>query len=151
MFDGSYLLGELGDALWSPISDDTYPQCETFVAALYGNFENMTDSDTVCLQVLDSQLPPTSNALRYHIQRAVYQVSIWQNALKPIVTIPSPKLHGWTQHGLPYLFDTSPANKLLTIACKCKRNGCQGNSCKCKKIVCHVLMHASGRRTTVIT
>ena len=40
-------------------------------------------------------LPPTSDALHFHIQRAHYQAAIWKQAHLAHQDIPDPQVGGW--------------------------------------------------------
>ena len=99
-----------------------------------------TDSARVILfqkGVSAEALPPTSNALHYHILRSHYQAKLWRqaNVLKPC--LPDPIGHGWKLQDevlVPELMSLSPISNacLEVIFCACKM-GFWSLRCKCRK------------------
>ena len=82
-------------------------------------------------------LPPNSDALKLHIERAHFQANVWKqaNVVKPI--LPSPVTMGWSLDGdrlIPLLMtlDPIPQACLEMISCKCS-SGCITLRCSCKK------------------
>ena len=82
-------------------------------------------------------LPPTNDALHYHILRAHYQSLVWNQAhvLKPV--LPAPDDCGWqTGDGRlrPKLMSLTPVPVacIEVISCGCK-TGCRTSRCKCRK------------------
>jgi hypothetical protein len=72
-------------------------------------------------------LPPSSNALSYHIRRAHYQAQIWLNSLVPVASLPSPVDYGWYHDDtskilLPTLMtnDAVPKQCVELVYCGCK-------------------------------
>ena len=52
---------------------------------------------TQCSRTIDN-IPPTQNALKQHLKRAIYQAGyIWAKALEPKLIPPSPKDWGWQE------------------------------------------------------
>jgi hypothetical protein len=135
MSKAEFSLQALGSLDWCGIADSLYKECERYVCKLYGEHESLTEARYNLLatkQLAESQLPPSSNALKYHIQRASYQISIWKSALSPVMDVPPAKDHGWTPELLRYHCDKSPTHTLLISACGCKK-ACDSNICKCRK------------------
>ena len=69
----------------------------------------------------DDVLPPNSDCLLNHIERANYQTAVWNQSLSPQMNIPSPAGHGWILDGeYKILWRTLPAapDSLLEIV-KC--------------------------------
>ena len=66
--------------------DERQQGCSRFVCSLYGN--NGEDTDRVRYKLFCSKnaqtcnLPPTRDALKYHVARANYQACIWHNSLE---------------------------------------------------------------------
>lgn len=83
-------------------------------------------------------LPPTRDALLLHINRAIYQASIWFTSHESSTIIPSPVGFGWKMgvNQLDIIWMTQPeAAKACVelIKCTCKREkGCR--TCKCAKL-----------------
>ena len=82
-------------------------------------------------------LPPTSDVLKLHIERAHFQANVWKqaNVVKPI--LPSPVTMGWSLDGdhlipLPITLDPIPQACLEMISCQCS-SGCIMLRCSCKK------------------
>ena len=93
--------------------------------------------------------PPTSDALRQHIQRAVLQCSIWREAWITNHVELDPRKFGWVVNNDDFspLWMTNPeASKSCQelVKCGCKK-ACSGR-CKCKKagFVCTELCFCSG-------
>ena len=111
-------------------------RCESFIARMYCDFENVTEARYRLFATKsvekEAQLPPSRNALKYHIQRAGYQVMIWKNAIKPMIDVPSPKGNGWDDSYQPILCDNSPTLN-ETVCCGCKKSMCVKESCCCLK------------------
>ena len=62
-----------------------------------GNVENADEARCVLFKKTTSPdvLPPTSDALKYHILRAHYQALIWNLAYHPTPNIPELYQYGW--------------------------------------------------------
>ena len=65
---------------------------------------------------LMERLPPTQNALLQHVNRCVYQASIWTENPKPVIAAPSPDGFGWykSDSGWHPIWTTVPA---AAVAC----------------------------------
>lgn len=131
---GSYDLS-LGPEDWAPLSEDTYRECERFISHLYGSYDNATEAryKTIALKNVagEAQLPPSQNALQYHIKRANYQVTLWKLALSPMILPQPTSMHGWDDNLLPIMSDAQDDVNCILSACKCKKSGCKSNTCKC--------------------
>ena len=83
-------------------------------------------------------LPPTSNSLYHHIERANYQTMAWKRCLQPIQELPSPSNNGWEEsenEGLkPVLMsqDAAPEGLVELTVCKCQKSACKSNRCVCR-------------------
>ena len=82
-------------------------------------------------------LPPTSDALRFHLMRVHYQTMIWKNAHCATPELPSVDTMGWKcceGRFEPILMSLSPIPSacLEIIACSCKTR-CINFRCKCRK------------------
>lgn len=79
----------------------------------------------------NESLPPTTDNLRQHIQRANYQTAAWKHSLQAIVNMPSPVGNGWSftdGHLIePTLMskDPAPVGLLELTACKCAKSSCK--------------------------
>ena len=67
--------------------------------------------------------PPTSDALKLHIERAHFQASVWKqaNVVKPV--LPSPVIMGWSLDGdrlIPLIMTLDPIPQTLIYACASK-------------------------------
>ena len=91
----------------------------------------------ICKCKETDNLPPTSDTLRFHIQRAHYQTKIWNQASIPEMTIENPCLYGWyevdetlkpTLSSLPPIPDS--CDELLSCQCN---TGCRTLRCRCRK------------------
>ena len=129
---------------------------ERFVVATYSR---ICPADTVneARKFLFSQgdrmienIPPTENALKQHIKRAVYQAGyVWYQSLQKVQSLPCPSEWGWKSEDGNWtpLWTTIPqASKVCQelIRCGCLKS-C-GTRCKCNnaKIDCTALCKCSG-------
>ena len=81
------------------------------------------------------RIPPTSDALDLHLQRTVFQASIWTAAHKSIIPTQDPCNHGWMKkdNKLIPVWTTLPLAQHafdLQVKCSCTKT-C--SLCKCKK------------------
>ena len=85
-------------------------------------------------------LPPTRDALKYHVARANYQACVWQNSLEAAAHTPSPHGHSCDvidgHISIPWM-EQQPAPKALLkfISCNCLKGHCVGGRCSCRKNV----------------
>lgn len=137
------LVGNLGTII--PPSDGTIQSCERFICSMYATSKKAgRTADEVrywmfCQKHQSSErLPPTSNSLRHHIERANYQSYIWKHSLQAVQELPSPSPNnGWKEvDGIlqPELMSKDPAPKSLVelTTCSCKKSGCTRDTCSCK-------------------
>ena len=78
-------------------------------------------------------LPPTSNALKLHIEKAHFQASVWKQANVVKSGLPSPVTMGWSLDGdslIPLLMtlDPIPQACLDKISCQCRGGGGGGHT-----------------------
>lgn len=134
------LLKEIGEA--PVISENARLGAEKFVCHLYGH--GVLDSvDDVRHKMfvkgkcaLDG-LPPTQDALSFHLQRCNHQAFIWKGALTNTTVIPNPDGHGWTLESgklTPVLMslESVPKACLSLVSCCCKKE-CNPKRCGCRK------------------
>lgn len=144
-------ISQLGDAI--PPTEATVRACEKYVCSLYTTSEAAGDTaDEVrywmfCQKWQKSEcLPPTSDSLHLHIQRANYQSFMWKRSLHAQQALPEPDGHGWqaTDDGAqPLLMSKDPAHvgllELTTCNCKSQKSACERNhvcACKCNDMPC---------------
>ena len=82
-------------------------------------------------------LPPSSDAAKFHIERANYQGFIWREAHNPMPSLPPPTECGWRLVDgklSPVLKTLPPIQKGCRelMQCSCTK-GCSTNSCSCRK------------------
>lgn len=114
-----------------------------YICWLYDSSFNKSDINNLryklfCRKNLSGdKLPPTQDALSFHIKRAAYQSFIWKNAHMPIFDLPSPMENGgWKEENgdlLHVLMSKDPAPKEIIelISCRCK-TGCSTKRCSCR-------------------
>ena len=82
-------------------------------------------------------LPPTPDALKFHIQRADYVCGIWKLQIYGFnPQIPCPTYHGWEMNEgklVAVMTDQLPATKfsIEMNSCSCKKTQCVGGRCSC--------------------
>lgn len=137
-------VGNLGTTF--PPTRRTLRACERFICSLYTSSSKAgTTADGVrywifCQKQQKSEsLPPTSNSLYHHIERANYQAYVWKTSTNPLQQLPSPVDNGWidAERGSldPKLMSQDPAPKgLLELTrCKCNKSACRRDDlCPCK-------------------
>ncbi len=97
------------------------------------------------------KLPPTQSALLQHLNRSIYQASIWMEFLKPVVAAPSPGGFGWTRSDTRWYptWTTLPASTVSCrelVKCGCKATPICSKNCKCKNagLECTALCYCRG-------
>jgi len=139
----NHLIKDLGIGELTPTK---MKNAEKFVCKLYGVPEsNSCDQARVklfCKIKSPEALPPTTDALKYHVQRAHYQSLVWKQATNPHQVLPSPETIGWTMDEgqlSPKLSSLAPIPKSCKdiVSCGCTK-GCTSLNCTCRKskLVC---------------
>lgn len=129
------------------VVEECLPAIERFVILLYDSTGSANNVNTARKQLFCKKknvavtmhdIPPTQDALRQHLLRAVYQGGfVWAQALVPMQTLPEPSDWGWLLvenqweprwMTLPELVKSCPE----LVRCGCKM-GCSTKRCKCVK------------------
>ena len=124
------------------VGDEFVGKCERFTCLLYQSKTHISVNDLrydmFCAKASQSsQLPPTQDALRKHVQRANYQAAVWLHALVPSPDIPGPDGHGWRVSNDEIFIDwmdqqPAPAELLQLVSCGCQ-TGCTTGRCSCAR------------------
>lgn len=134
----SDLLSNLGKLDLTP---ETTRDAQHFVCKMYGIQNTHSANKARSLLFVKSRapesLPPTSDALTLHIQRAHYQAAVWRQAHKQHPVLPPPEQMGWKleDNALVPILMTLPAipeSCLELISCNCTTS-CRTVRCKCRK------------------
>ena len=132
---------ELLDGLgMDSLTNESIQKCELFICRLYGTRVSTADEARVALfkkGLSQELLPPTSNALRFHIERSHLQSLIWQKALEAKPQIPPAVDYGWKLESdvlVPILMTSEPLPSacINLIRCGCK-GSCTTQRCSCRK------------------
>ena len=147
-------ISQLGDVI--PPTGATVRACEKYVCSLYttceaaGNTADEVRYWLFCQKRQKSEcLPPTSDSLHLHIERANYQSFIWKRSLHAQQELPEPDGHGWqaTEDGSQSLLmtkDPAPVGLLELTTCRCQKSACQEiTSAPANVMTCHAQRHAS--------
>ena len=133
------LLNGLGRGKLTPV---TASAAETFICRVYG----VTDIDTCdkarvklfnkCLS--QESLPPTTDAVNLHIQRAHYQTMVWIQADTCTQLLEQVSSSGWTLSGdqlIPEMMRLPPIPQacLEITSCGCSK-GCVTRRCGCRQV-----------------
>ena len=92
-------LSRLGES--SSLQDPVKEIAESFICSIYASGKSFANADEArcflfCQKSLKSEdLPPTSECLCHHIERANFQAFVWNKALVSLQTVPSPEGNGW--------------------------------------------------------
>ena len=134
----SHLLTGLGQG---ELDEETAKDVELFICKVY----NVPNASTVnkarailfAKSCATDSLPPTSDALSFHIKRAHYQTSVWRQANKQYPELPPPETMGWRLEGtllVPVLMSLPPVpdSCIELISCNCITR-CMSARCKCKR------------------
>jgi len=111
-------------------SDEVISKLEDFVCKMYPPKTKETDVGKLRWHIFKhsqgeaEKLPPTKDALRYHILRAHYQAMIWHKACQPRPTIPPPERYGWRRESdelIPIITTLKPApvEVMELVRCGC--------------------------------
>ena len=121
--------GLLADVGVGIMTENVLSSVEEFICRLYSRATQTTSVDTVRHVLFSGEegqknLPPTSDALSFHVKRSHYHVMIWHDAHYDIPEKPSPVGLGWQQgeEGLqPTLISLEPIPTacLDLIHCSC--------------------------------
>ena len=133
------LLEGLGDG---DLTAEKMKKAEQFVCLIYNLPETITSSDSARCELFatvtkQDNLPPTSDALSFHIQRTHYQSFIWLSAHITSIDNLNPCEHGWFKNEdrmKPKLLSLNPIpeNFEELASCQC-RKGCNTRRCSCRR------------------
>ena len=120
---------------------ETVHDAERFICKVYGmpNIDtvNKARSQMFVKSRAPDCLPPTSDALGFHVKRCHYQAAVWRQAHKQHPVLPSPEAMGWKMEAnslVPILMGVPavPESCMELISCKCASR-CRFAQCKCRK------------------
>ena len=112
------------------LTAETIQNTEQFICKLYNltSVRNTNEARLILFNKTRSpeSLPPTSDALYFHIQRAHYQAAVWRQAHLAYPMIPNPKSMGWkmeegTQKSMLHQYQ-NPAKKHASAKLDVKLN-----------------------------
>ena len=94
------LLPTLGEC---ELTDLKLHDAEKFVCRMY-NFDQVDTTDEVRIALFFKvnkleHMPPTSNALRFHLMRSLYQALVWKQAIYTDPALPQPQEMRWQLDG----------------------------------------------------
>ena len=122
------------------LTDAKHRKVEKFMCLIYNTNEEYVDNARSKMFVSAKKpdnLPPTSDALKFHIQRAHHQALVWHQACVVNMNIPDPTQLGWNLiDGVykPILLSLPavPDQCLELLSCNCK-TGCRTMRCGCRR------------------
>ena len=134
-------LSRLGES--SSLQDPVKEIAESFICSIYASGKSFVNADEAryflfCQKSLKSEdLPPTSECLCHHIERANFQAFVWNKSLVSLQNVPSPEGNGWKLDNnklVPVLMTRPPAPSGINelTMCHCTTSECKRN-CSCKK------------------
>ena len=124
-----------------PLTAAVAKSAEEFVCKIYGvSHVDTCDKARVklfCEGRSQECLPPTSDAVKFHIMRSHYQATIWNQAHLPYPSIPPLTDMGWILEDgqlKPQLLSLPPIPKACReiTSCSCTK-GCLSKRCSCRK------------------
>ena len=123
------------------VSDAIYMSASKYMNALYGQKDFSGSLDDLRCQLFRLKksdirsLPPTSDAFRLHLMRALYQIIIWKRATSTTLSLPQPTDFGRRLHNgflLASRMTKPPKPKLQSSKCNCQKDKCRSR-CPCRK------------------
>ena len=138
------------------LDSSTVTSVEKFICRIYSvtDVESCNEARATLFSRCRSPeaLPPTSDEVRWHIQRAHYKAKIWKNAHVPHLTLPLPGSSGWTRLNgklMPKLMSLAlvPQSCDEMVKCSCK-SGCNSRKCSCRSVGLPCTGACKCRRTT---
>ena len=114
------------------VDEETAKKCEAFLCDLYPSYKKSPKTSDELRYIIFCQkkpnsdaLPPTSDSLRQHINRANYQTHIWRKSLDALLELPSPEGHGWQKEDDELTLklmskDPAPTVQQQLFLCKCR-------------------------------
>ena len=132
------LLGTIGEG---DFNDEKCKAAEQFVCRIYNQAVNTTDEARYAMFAKVNSpdlLPPTSDAVKYHLQRCHYQTMVWKSACVPNLQLPEPEEIGWKieqDELVPILMTKQPIPEscIAMIKCTTCKTGCRSKRCACRK------------------
>lgn len=127
------------------MDEETAKKCEAFICDLYPSYKKSPKAAyelryiILCQKKPNSEaLPPTSDSLRQHINRANYQTHIWRKSLDALLELSSPEWRGWQKEDDELTSklmskDPAPTSLLELTTCTCKKKECSSN-CSCVNV-----------------
>ena len=116
---------------------------ERFVCRMY-NCDQVDTADKVCTTLFfkaskPEHMPPTSNALRFHLIRSQYQALVWKQTICTDPALRQPQEMGWQLDGEllnPTLLSLDPIPNAChdVTHCTC-RTSCRIFRCSCRKAI----------------
>ena len=136
------LLNKIANGPFDELDDTDQDLLEMFVCRLYDPKSEITDVNRLRLTMFSQKyqdlqrIPPTRDAWRLHVQRSLYQASIWATSHIAWAPFPDPCSYGWREENnklVPVWTTVGLASEVfnLKVKCTCKRS-CKP-PCKCKK------------------
>lgn len=128
------------------IPSENVMQCtEEYVCKLYSSTTSIKNVGKLRWKLFKrsqseaEKLPPTSDALRYHILRAHYQAMVWHHAGHAKPQLPAAYRYGWKQEGshfVPIITSVKPAPEAVvqTVKCRCGSGMCKTGNCSCRRV-----------------
>ena len=139
--EGIYLeaFGSLGSDFY--LSEETKSRLFLYTCDLYGSKGECSNVDLLRYQIFkggkfgEEYMPPNSDSLQLHLQRANYQRYLWRHAMMPNLNAPDIRNHGWRiedgRVSIQWMnLAPAPDSILAFVNCSCKK-GCENNRCSC--------------------
>lgn len=147
------------ETLFVPIgeSSSAFKIIERFTCAMYDSTTPIVNVNALRQEMFTTKvkmmenLPPTQSALLHHVNRSLYQASIWRKSLDSLVVAPIPEGFGWTKsdRGWCPTWTTLPAAAISCrelVKCGCKASPICSKNCRCRNacLACTTLCFCRG-------
>jgi hypothetical protein len=132
------LLKHLGEG---NLDEDSITNAELFICKVYNipHVDKVDKARSIMFTKAQAteKLPPTTDALSFHIKRTHYQALVWRQAHIQYPKLPPPETMGWKLEEaslVPILMSLPPIPEscMELITCNCTTR-CMSALCKCKK------------------
>ena len=132
------VLANLTETLSNPCDND-FQVLERFVCLLYDKNTELSEVNPARQQLFSKirqveNIPPTQNALKYHMMRSLLQARIWSQMDCKEIQMLDPAQYGWKMEEIwkPYWTDLPPIGQSRKFQ-KCSCKDCHVGRCGCRK------------------
>jgi hypothetical protein len=144
-------LARVFDSPFQLLTESDQNAIESLICHLYDKTSKTCDVNVLRMNLFCQKnqhverIPPTQDALRLLVQRALYQASIWATSHLPVQELPDPCLFGWTEETVDNIcpkwtsLETALEVFMLQVKCACRTTCRIPCKCKTEKLQCTLI------------